>query len=65
MAGSPTLVRSLLLDNLLDELALMIHPVVAGRGKRLFTDSSDLQRLQLVDSQITRTGVAILTYHPA
>ncbi len=62
VAGSPTLVRSLLQNDLLDELTLMIHPVVAGRGKRLFQDGSDLKRLRLVDSRTTATGVAILTY---
>jgi dihydrofolate reductase len=64
VGGSPTLVRSLLQDGLLDELKLMIHPVVVGKGKRLFTES-DLQRLKLVDSRVTGTGVAILTYQPA
>jgi hypothetical protein len=42
----------------------MVHPVVVGRGKRLFSDESDLKRLKLVGSQITTTGVAILTYQP-
>jgi dihydrofolate reductase len=65
VTGSPSLVRSLLQNGLLDELILMVHPVVAGRGKRLFKDGGDLKRLKLVDSQITSTGVAILTYQPA
>src|SRR5262245_29209226 len=64
VAGSPTLVQSLLQAGLLDALTLMIHPVVAGRGKRLFKDGSELKRLKLADSQTTRTGVAILTYQP-
>jgi dihydrofolate reductase len=64
VSGSPTLVRSLLRENLLDELKLMVHPVIVGKGKRLFTDDLDLQRLQLVDSKVTGTGVAILTYQP-
>ena len=64
VAGSPTLVRSLLQDDLLDELILMVHPVVAGSGKRLFKDGSDLKRLTLVDSKTTRTGVALLSYQP-
>src|SRR6266508_2096258 len=64
ISGSPTLVRSLLQEGLLDELTLMIHPVLVGKGKRLFTDG-DLQRLKLVDSKVTGTGVAILTYQPA
>lgn len=63
-AGSPTLVRSLLQDGLLDELILMVYPVVVGKGKRLFTDWRNLTRLQLVGSERTRTGVAILTYQP-
>jgi len=62
--GSPTLVRSLLQNDLLDELMLMIHPVVAGSGTRLFADGADLKRLKLVDSKITKTGVALLTYQP-
>ncbi len=65
VGGSPTLVRSLLRDNLLDELTLMVHPVVVGKGKHLFTEESELKRLQLVDSKVTGTGVVILTYQPA
>jgi dihydrofolate reductase len=65
VGGSPTLVRSLLKDGLLDELKLMVHPVVVGTGKHLFTEESDLQRLKLVDSKVTGTGVVILTYQPA
>jgi dihydrofolate reductase len=64
VSGSPTLVRSLLQDDLLDELQLMIHPVIVGKGKRLFTGDVDLKKLQLVDSKVTSKGVAILTYQP-
>src|SRR5688572_16036955 len=64
VAGSPTLVRSLLQMDLIDELILMIHPVVAGSGKRLFADGSALKRLRLVDSTTTRTGVIIARYQP-
>ena len=64
VSGSPTLVRSMLQNDLLDELTLMIHPVVVGSGKRLFTDGGDLKRLKLVDSKTTKTGVSILTYQP-
>jgi dihydrofolate reductase len=64
VAGSSTLVQSLLQNDLLDELKLMIHPVVVGKGKRLFKDGADLKRLKLADSTITSTGVAILTYQP-
>jgi dihydrofolate reductase len=41
ITGSPTLVRSLLEDGLLDELRLMVHPIVVGSGKRLFEEGSD------------------------
>lgn len=64
VSGSPTLVRTMLHDDLIDVLMLMIHPVVVGSGKRLFKDGSELKRLRLVDSQITSTGVAFLTYEP-
>jgi dihydrofolate reductase len=65
VGGSPTLVRSLLQEGLLDEFKLMIHPVIVGKGKRLFTEDVDLKRLQLVDSKVTGTGVVIVTYQPA
>src|SRR5262245_1750817 len=64
-AGSPTLVRNLLQAGLLDELTLMIHPVIAGKGKRLFEGDEALKRLKLVESKTTGSGVAILTYRPA
>jgi dihydrofolate reductase len=62
--GSPTLVRSLLQQDLLDEFTLMVHPVVAGKGKHLFPGASDLKRMQLTGHKITGSGVAILTYQP-
>jgi dihydrofolate reductase len=60
--GSGALVRSLLADDLLDELRLMVHPLVLGTGKRLFED--DRQALELVDSKAFGTGVLYLTYQP-
>ena len=65
ITGSPTLVRSLLQEDLLDELRLMVHPIVVGSGKRLFEDSSDQKALELVDSKVFSTGVLYLTYQPA
>jgi dihydrofolate reductase len=62
IAGSPTLVRSLLEQDLLDELILLVHPVVAGNGKHLFKDGSSLKRLNLLSAKPTRTGTVILTY---
>jgi dihydrofolate reductase len=64
VAGSPTLVESLLQNDLLDELTLMVHPVVVGGGKRLFKEGHDLKRLKLMDSRTTSTGVVILTLQP-
>ena len=65
ISGSPTLVRSLLQEGLLDELRLMLHPIVVGSGKRLFEDGGDQKALQLVDSEIFSTGVLYLSYQPA
>lgn len=62
--GSPSLVRSLVEADLLDELTLLIHPVIVGKGKRLFKDGSSLKRLALVDAKTTPTGVSIVTYRP-
>ena len=65
IVGSGTLVRSLLRDGLLDELTLMVHPVVLGSGKRLFEEGGDQRTLELVDSKTFSTGVLYLTYRPA
>ncbi len=64
MVGSGTLVRSLLQDDLLDELRLMVHPVIMGSGKRLFEDGGDQKALKLVDSKTFGTGVLYLIYQP-
>lgn len=64
ITGSGTLVRSLLRDGLLDELRLLVHPIVVGRGKRLF-DEGDQIPLTLADSKTFSTGVLALTYHRA
>jgi dihydrofolate reductase len=65
ISGSATLVRSLLRDNLLDELHLMVHPIVVGSGRRLFEEGSDQMALKLVDSKTFTTGVVSLAYLPA
>jgi dihydrofolate reductase len=65
-AGSPTLVRSLLQQGLIDELTLMISPVVAGGGRRrLFDEHSELAKFDLVEAQSTSSGTLIVTYRPA
>jgi dihydrofolate reductase len=63
--GSPRLVWSLLRDGLLDELALMVHPVVLGSGLRLFEEMTGPISLTLVDSRTLSTGVVSVTYQPA
>ncbi len=63
--GSPSLVQSLLENDLVDELRLMVFPVVLGSGKRLFGETSDKKALQLTDSKTVGDGVAILVYEPA
>jgi dihydrofolate reductase len=65
-AGSPSLVRSLIEQGLLDELTLMISPVVAGGGRqRLFADDAALTRFELAHAQPTSSGALIATYRPA
>ena len=63
--GSPTLVRSLLRDGLLDQLDLLVHPIVVGGGQRLFENGNYGTVLRLVDSRTFGTGVLALTYAPA
>jgi len=63
--GSARLVQTLVEHDLVDELHLMVFPVVLGSGKRLFGEMSDKKSLQLVDSKIVGDGVAILIYRPA
>jgi dihydrofolate reductase len=65
MTGSATLVRWLLRERLLDELWLMVHPIVVGSGKRLFPDGCDRMPLKLAQSQTFSTGVLSLMYQPA
>ena len=63
--GSGELVRSLMRANLVDEYALLIHPLVLGSGRRLFPDDGPSAALRLVDTKTTTTGVVIATYQPA
>lgn len=62
--GSGQLIRSLLPHGLVDELLLMIHPIVLGSGQRLFGPAADKVPLTLVDSAATSTGVIVATYRP-
>jgi dihydrofolate reductase len=62
--GSAQLVQTLIEHDLVDELRVMVFPVVLGTGKRLFGGTSDKKRLWLVDSKTVGDGVAILIYQP-
>lgn len=64
MSGSATTVRWLLADGLLDELALLLHPIAVGSGQRLFEDTPT-QPLTLVHSETLDSGVLHLRYAPA
>ncbi|GAB3148582.1 dihydrofolate reductase family protein [Microbispora hainanensis] len=63
MSGSATTVRWLLANGLLDELNLLVHPIVVGRGQRLFEDTP-AHKLKLVKSETFTTGVLNLSYVP-
>jgi dihydrofolate reductase len=62
--GSGALVRWLLANQLVDELILLVCPVVVGQGRRLFPDSGPDIALELVDSRSTPKGVTIQVYRP-
>jgi dihydrofolate reductase len=65
ISGSAVLVRSLLRDGLIDELCLLLHPVVVGSGARLFEEIGAKIPLTLTSSQTFSTGVLSLVYAPA
>jgi dihydrofolate reductase len=65
VAGSVQLVQGLIEHDLVDELRLMVFPVVLGSGKRLFGETADKKPLKLVDSRTVGDGIALLTYRRA
>jgi dihydrofolate reductase len=65
VAGSATLVRSLLEEGLLDELRIQMSPIVVGSGKHLFPEGVPLKKLELVRSTALPKGVLKLIYRPA
>jgi dihydrofolate reductase len=65
IGGSPTLVRWLLRQGLLDALTLIVMPLVLGTGKRLFEEGGAPLALKLLDTRTFSTGVVVLTYGPA
>ncbi len=64
MSGSATTVRWLLANGLLDELALLVHPIAVGSGQRLFEDTRN-QPLKLLHSSALDSGVLHVRYAPA
>ena len=63
--GSASLARTLLAEGLVDELTLMIEPILLGGGKRIFPDDGTARPMQLVKSVTAATGVQICTYRPS
>ncbi|MDH6130718.1 dihydrofolate reductase [Kitasatospora sp. MAA4] len=62
--GSPTLVRTLLSEGLVDELRLMLMPVLLGGGKTIFPEDGVQRPLELVSTALGSTGVQVCTYRP-
>jgi dihydrofolate reductase len=65
VAGSCTLVHSLIENDLVDELRLMVFPILIGGGKRVFPDSGEKKPLRLAATQAFDSGVVVHTYEPA
>jgi dihydrofolate reductase len=65
VAGSASLVQTLVEHGLVDEFRLMVFPIVLGSGKRLFGDVSEAPVLALDEVTTVGAGIVILTYHPA
>jgi dihydrofolate reductase len=63
--GSAQLTQSLIEQDLVDELRLMVFPVMLGSGKRLFGETTNMKPFKLVDSEVVGEGVAILVYQRA
>ena len=62
--GSGQLLQTLMRHRLVDEYVLLIHPLILGSGRRMFTDAGVRATLRLVDAIPTTTGVVIATYRP-
>jgi dihydrofolate reductase len=65
LQGSGVLLRWLLQRDLVDEMNLIVYPVILGEGLRLFPEHGQTHRLELVESRTTPAGVMIQTYRPA
>jgi dihydrofolate reductase len=62
--GSSGLAQTLMENRLIDEYQLWLHPVVLGRGKRLFREGGPAAQMRLVDTRTTAAGLVILSYEP-
>jgi dihydrofolate reductase len=65
LAGSGQLLRTLLEHNLVDELRLMLHPIVLGKGAKLFKDGLGTRVWKLSNTQVFNSGIVVLHYVPA
>ena len=65
LAGSGQLFNALAQENLIDLYRFMVHPVILGKGRRLFADGVGTKNLELTDTRRFATGIVILEYHPA
>lgn len=65
VVGSATLAQSLMQAGLVDEYWFLVHPIIRGRGKRLFKDGMDMMALKLVETKSFNSGVVLLRYQPA
>jgi dihydrofolate reductase len=63
--GSSDLVQTLIQNDLVDELRVMIDPLIVGGGKRIFRDDGSLRPMRLLDSRVTSTGAFLARYAPA
>lgn len=63
--GSARLAQSLISHDLVDELRLMVFPIILGSGKRLFGEGGRPAKLELTSSKALPSGILLLTYHPA
>ena len=65
VSGSARLVQTLIANDLVDQLNLMVYPIILGSGKRLYDEAGEPKTLQLAESKIVGDGVLILIYKPA
>lgn len=64
LMGSSELAQTLMAHKLVDEYQLCLHPVVLGRGKRLFRDGGPYTKLRLIEARVSANGLVILSYAP-